>query len=190
MVNWWKLTLPDEIVSRFPYAAIGTILGAHGAAGEVAVLPASHPSEIQCGMTVWAVPPGEDSGPLIIESVKPGPKGLLVRLSSVECRSQASTLRGTRLIAASSELPHALDDDFTTNPIGYKVVDERLGEIGVINEVIHTGANDVWVVEEGRWNQVLIPVIDDVIQRMDPDSGTVNVRLLDGLISEDLIDEN
>lgn len=177
-------------MSRFPYATIGTILGAHGGTGEVIVFPTSHSAELRCGMTVWVVPPGEDFGPLTIESVRPGPKGLLIKLSLIECRNHSSALKGARLIAAASDLLDVSDDDAALNPIGYKVMDEKLGELGVINEVIHTGANDVWVVEGGRWNQVLIPVIDYVVRSTDPDSGTVNVRLLDGLISEDLIDEN
>jgi len=177
-------------VSRFPFVTIGTILKPHGTAGELAVVSARCSSEFRCGMTVWVVPPVEDSRPLVIESVKQGAKGLIVKLSTVDCLKRSSALKGTSIMAASEELIRPEGDDFLSRLIGCKVFDGRLGEIGVIEEVIHTGANDVWIVDGEKWGQVLVPVIEDVVEDIDFDNGIVCVRLLDGLIDEEHFDAN
>ena len=46
--------------------------------------------------------------------------------------------------------------------LAVSVEDQQRGVLGTIVEVIVTGANDVWVVE-GRFGEILIPVIDDVV---------------------------
>jgi 16S rRNA processing protein RimM len=53
-----------------------------------------------------------------------------------------------------------------------------------VTDVIVTGANDVWVVE-GRFGQVLVPDIDDVVGEIDEEAGTVSVTLLPGLIEDE-----
>jgi 16S rRNA processing protein RimM len=70
------------------------------------------------------------------------------------------------------------------DPVGLKVVDEARGSLGLIEDVIVTGANDVWVVR-GPYGEVLIPVIDDVVISVHESEGLVTVRLLPGLIDED-----
>ena len=62
--------------------------------------------------------------------------------------------------------------------------DEERGELGVIDEIIVTGANDVWVVRGGPLGEVLIPVIDDCVLEVDTETRTARVRLLPGLIEE------
>lgn len=177
-------------MSRFPYVTIGTIVKSHGTAGELTVVPARSSSEFHCGMTVWVVPPPVDAVPLTVESVKQGAKGLIVKLSTVDCLKRSSALKGASIIAVSEELIRLEDDDSLSRLIGCKVFDGRLGEIGAIEEIIHTGANDVWVVGGEKWGQVLIPVIENVVENIDLDIGIVCVRLLDGLIDEEHFDAN
>ena len=57
---------------------------------------------------------------------------------------------------------------------------ERLGKV---EELIDTGSNLVLVVKKGK-REVLLPYIDDVVLRVDPEGGKMTVRLLDGLMPE------
>ncbi len=43
------------------------------------------------------------------------------------------------------------------------------------------GANDVWVVNRKGKKELLLPVIDDVIKKVDLEQGLVVVDLLEGL---------
>ena len=61
------------------------------------------------------------------------------------------------------------------------VVDEVLGELGIINEVFNTGSNDVYVVDY-KGKPLCIPVLDGVVKVVDLDNGTMNVKLPNGLL--------
>ncbi|WP_413380073.1 ribosome maturation factor RimM [Alkalihalobacillus sp. 1P02AB] len=67
--------------------------------------------------------------------------------------------------------------------IGCQVVTEDGEVLGKIKEIIETGANDVWVVQrlEGG-KDVLIPYIEQVVQKIDVDEKKITVHLLEGLI--------
>ena len=56
-------------------------------------------------------------------------------------------------------------------------------DLGVITEIIPTGANDVICVE-GQRGEVLLPVIDEVIVNVSVPEGKVVVDPLEGLIPD------
>ncbi len=117
-----------------------------------------------------------------IESVRPGPKGPLVKLSGFDDLDASRATCGCELLAQEADLPDGWaaapeDEDL----VGRAVEDLQRGALGVIVEVIVTGANDVWVVQ-GPFGEILIPVIDDVVHEVSEDDGVIVVRLLDGLM--------
>ncbi len=63
-----------------------------------------------------------------------------------------------------------------------KVIDERYGDLGILQDIIKTPANDVWVLN-GDFGEVLIPVIDDCADSFIPDDNyVVHTHIIDGLI--------
>ena len=172
-------------MTETPFVPVARVIKVHGTRGEVSVsYLVESASDLPEALEVWAVPPpsGQRSG--IIESVRPGPKGPLVKLSGFDDRTAAETLRGCVLVARPGDLPaHLSEPPF--DPVGIEVHDERRGRIGLVTEVIETGANDVWVVADGPFGQILIPVIDDVLLALDEEERTASVRLLEGLVEGD-----
>jgi 16S rRNA processing protein RimM len=58
--------------------------------------------------------------------------------------------------------------------------------LGVLEEIIPTGSNDVFVVrKDGR--EILLPATDEVVLRVDVAKKEMIVRLLEGLSPEDEI---
>lgn len=167
-----------------PYRRLGRIVKAHGTNGEVAVESTGDLAFVsRAGADVWIVPPLE-SGAFArqIESVRRGPKHSLVRIVGMDTAAEAHEAVGRWLLVGGEEALTAEEpDEF----LGLRVWDRERGELGVVTDVIVTGANDVLVVEGERYGQVLIPVIDDVIVDVDLAGGAVNVTLLDGLIDEE-----
>ncbi len=68
---------------------------------------------------------------------------------------------------------------------GCSVVDEAGSPIGIITDIWLMPANDVWVVTTPTGATIPLPVIDDVILRVDLSSRTITVRLLPGLADID-----
>lgn len=54
--------------------------------------------------------------------------------------------------------------------------------LGVIDEIIKTGSNDVYILKTPSKKPILIPVIDEVVKEVNIEEGYVIVKLLEGLI--------
>ena len=167
-----------------PYRRLGRIAKAHGTTGEVSVVPIDSLAVLRPDEgDVWIVPPPR-SGAIArrLLSVRPGPKGVLVRLTGIESPADAHEIVGRWLLVSGEETsPDAAADRL----IGMQVIDADRGSIGCVADIIVTGANDVLVVEGGRFGQVLVPVIEQVVVSVDEATNTISVALLDGLIDED-----
>lgn len=168
-----------------PYRRLGRIARAHGTQGEVSIATGEDLSLARLdGVEVWIVPPPAVGAlPRTVTGVRPGPKGLLARISGVDSAADAHDLTGRWLLVDAEQLPEpeATGDDF----IGMQVRDAVRGVLGSVTDVIVTGANDVLVVDGGPFGQVLVPVIDDVMVSVSDADSMIDVALLEGLIDED-----
>jgi 16S rRNA processing protein RimM len=168
-----------------PYARLGRVTKPYGPSGELVIATGRpvQPASV-AGTTVWVVPPLESGAvPRTVLSSRTGHGGLVIRLEGITTREEAQHLAGRWLLARATDLPESLPDaqDWT----GYAVHDAERGPIGTVRDIIVTGANDVLVVEDGPFGQVLVPVIDDVVRSVDDIGRAIDVRLLPGLIDED-----
>lgn len=169
-----------------PFTAVGRIVKTHGLKGEVSVVVYSDASlDLLVGMDAWLVPPSPAVRQTAVVSVRPGPKGPIASLAGVEGIDLARGLTGRDVLVRTEALPPEWFDAEDEEPevTGYVVIDRVRGGIGTVDEVLVTGANDVWVVH-GPFGEVLIPVIDDVVDVIDDEARTISIRLLDGLIEE------
>jgi 16S rRNA processing protein RimM len=163
-----------------PYIAVGRITRAHGVGGEVAVLPLSQVAgRFEAGSRVLA---GEDGDrPLVVVAARPHRSRLLVRFDGVSDRDQAEALRGTYLFVPASESPALPVGEYWTHQlIGCRVDTQEGRPMGRVREVIHTPANDVWVVQDGDVEN-LIPALKDVVSEVDVAAGRIVVREVPGL---------
>jgi 16S rRNA processing protein RimM len=163
------------------FVEIGRVSKTHGLNGEVSVIVTGGlPVERLVGLEVWFVPPPAALRSARIGSVRSGPKGPLFSLEGVSDIGAAETLRGCLVLAKASDVPEA---EYEFDPVGLVVTDDAHGLVGTVEDVIVTGANDVWVVR-GPYGEVLVPVIDDVVCDVDEDAMTARVTLLPGLLEE------
>lgn len=171
------------------FTPVGRIVKTHGLNGEVSFLPFSDaPLDLLCGLDIWVVPPSPSVRTSRFESWRPGPKGPIVKLGGIDSIDIARTVTGRELLVRADSLPESWVQEPEEDFIGMRVSDEIHGDLGEIEDVIETGANDVWVVS-GGYGEVLIPVIDDVVLDVDHEAGSVAVRLLPGLLPGEVDDE-
>jgi 16S rRNA processing protein RimM len=166
------------------FVPMGRVTRLHGLKGEVVARSAGdHPFFVSVGMRVWFVPPPPTVRDSVIEVVRETSKGFVLRLTGVSDPNTAQSLVGTTLSVLESDLPDGWDAE-EPDEVGFTVIDEERGELGMIDEIIVTGANDVWVVHGGPLGEVLIPVIDDCVMGVDVEARVAHVRLLPGLVEE------
>ena len=107
-------------------------------------------------------------------------------LNGVADRESAEALRGELIEVPEADRPQTNEPFWYVDEIEGLEVKTRDGEpLGSIREVLHTGANDVYVVDRGSRRDLLVPALNDVIVRVDLNDGTMTVDLPEGLIVDD-----
>ncbi|MEJ2549349.1 MAG: ribosome maturation factor RimM [Anaerolineales bacterium] len=66
--------------------------------------------------------------------------------------------------------------------VGLHVITTAGEELGTIEEIMETGANDVYLVRDSTGKEILLPAIESVIQDVDLENERIVVRLIPGLI--------
>ena len=91
-------------------------------------------------------------------------------------------------VALEDAVPLEEGEYYAYQLVGIRVVTDEGQEIGILKEVIETGANDVFVIKTERsesnpkGKDVLLPDIDEVIQSVDFDENVMVVKVLPGLL--------
>ena len=142
------------------------------------------PPLLREGLVVAVVPPQlkEDRWHTVRSVSSSGGSGELVSLSGVSGLDEAEALAGRFLLADAAELPEGFEMHDVDALMGRPVVDERLGLLGSVAEVLRGAANDVWVLD-GPYGEVLVPVVDEVVLSAEA-GGPLRVRVPDGLVDE------
>lgn len=163
------------------YLAIGFLRRPHGVNGEIIMdLHTDFPDRIKPGRKVYI---GEDHTSFTIGSTRVHGTGLLVKLRGSDSPEAAGRFRNQWVYVKSSEVP-ALPEGkiYKHQLIGLTVTTDEGGKLGVLHEVLETGANDVYVVLKEDGKEILLPAIPDVILQVNMEDKTMIVHLIEGLV--------
>jgi 16S rRNA processing protein RimM len=105
----------------------------------------------------------------------------LVGLEGVTDRSAAEALTGAEVVVARARLPQPEADSFYwTDLIGLTVATMDGKPLGNLVRILETGANDVYVVRQGK-RETLVPALAAVVRRVDLEQRRMWVELPEGL---------
>lgn len=170
------------------YLLLGEILRPHGVRGELRMrIHTDYPERIAELETVYLGRGTDDqrARPYTVQAARFHHDYLLLQLEDIPDRSAAERLRGLKvMIDFANAIP--LDDDevYLYQLIGLRVESETGEVLGEVRHILETGANDVYIVDSPTYGEILIPVHDETLIRLDVDEGVVVVRLPDGLLPE------
>ena len=74
------------------------------------------------------------------------------------------------------------DEYFIADLIGLKVLGETGEELGELEDVIETGANDVYQIKMNDGRQLLLPAIRQCILDVNVEEGFMKIHILEGLL--------
>lgn len=162
-----------------PTVAVGRITRAHGVHGEVAVLVLSEvPERFATGATLRL----EDGRALRVASTRHHGDRLLVRFAEVRDRAAAEALRGAILVVPESSSPALPTGSWWDHRIEGCAIQTVSGQpLGIVREVIHTAANDVWSAVDDDGTETLIPVLKDILVTVDVDGRRIVVQEIPGI---------
>jgi 16S rRNA processing protein RimM len=160
---------------------VGRLGRPHGLQGELHIhILTDFPERLAAGTQVYI---GDDYRPYKIGQLKKHGKNSLLQLDGVVSREAAALLRNTEVHVRTADLPALAEGEYYQHEvIGLRVVDEAGTDLGIVSEIISTGANDVLVVLGESRSEILIPRLDDVVLGIDLEAGLLTVRLPGGLI--------
>ena len=73
---------------------------------------------------------------------------------------------------------------FIADIIGFDVYRETGKKLGILDDVLQTGANDVYVVKMDDGKEVLLPAIRDCIKKVSLEEKRIDVFVMKGLLDE------
>jgi len=164
--------LPGEPV----FIAVGYLRRSHGIHGEIIMdVLTDFPDRLKPRRVLYA---GDDHEPVRLQSVRWHNKVMLVKILGYDNPEATAKYRNTTLYVRMDELPALPEGEYYHHQlIGLRVVLENGETAGVLEEILTTGANDVYTVRKPDGGEILLPAIEDVVLKVDLDRGEMVVRL-------------
>ena len=162
---------------------LGRIVKTHGFKGDLTfLLEVDDPSQY-IGLESVFVEIHQKLVPFFISEFDLRDKGRArVKLEDVTDEASAKALVGKSLYLPSHLLPPLEGDSFYYHEItDYEVHDTNLGFIGTVASVIENGAQDMLDVEH-KGQQILIPIVDEMVLGIDRDKRQLKVQTPEGLV--------
>ncbi|MCZ2126441.1 MAG: ribosome maturation factor RimM [Anaerolineales bacterium] len=178
--------MADEKKSGSPngepiYLAVGFFRRPHGLQGELIMdLHTDFPERLKAGRKIYV---GDENETFTIASVRAHGKGVLIKLRGFDSPETAGRFRNQWARVKSDEIPALPEGRYYKHElIGARVVADDGETLGVLNEILETGANDVYIVRRDDGKEILLPAIPDVILNVNIDEKIINVHLIEGLL--------
>jgi 16S rRNA processing protein RimM len=167
--------------------AVGQVSSAHGIRGEIRVhLLTDDPRRFDRLAHVWlGTADTDEPTPWPLESYRLHKGRALLKLRGCDDRSTAETLRGYLVqVPIEQAIPLEEGEFFEHQVIGLQVWTSAGEHLGHVEEIIYTGANEVYIIRSAHAGQadILIPAIEEVVLEIDPRAGRLVVDLIEGLI--------
>jgi len=181
---WWKMIRSSRSADKNRHLppkgriTIGRVGAPQGVRGELRVIPLTDFEERFEGMDEVLV--GDEL--FHIESLRYHKQFVLMKFREIPTREAAQELTGRLLTVDRSEAaPLAEGEFYTFDIIGLHVFDPEGKELGIVENVLRTGANDVYQARSADGKELLIPALKAVVKVIDLPNGRMVVELPDVL---------
>lgn len=165
------------------YLRVGVIASTHGLKGEVKVYPTTDDPERFLDLKTLWLDTGKEYKPLTIAGVKFYKNQVILRFQEFSDINEVEQFRGRDLLVSRDQaVPLEENENFIGDLLDMEVYEEDGHRLGILTEVLETGANDVYVVETEEGKEILLPAIPQCILDADPETNRMTVHLLEGLL--------
>ncbi|MDE7351635.1 MAG: ribosome maturation factor RimM [Acetatifactor sp.] len=162
---------------------VGIVTSPHGVRGEMKVFPTTDDTRRFKRLKEVIADTGKGRTTLEIEGVKFFKNMVILKFRGIDSCDEAEKYRKTPLLVSRENAVRlGRDEYFIADLIGLAVQDEEGSEIGVLKDVMETGANDVYVIELTDGRELLLPAIRQCVLQVDVKAGFIRIHILEGLL--------
>ncbi len=158
------------------YIVVGRINGLHGVRGWVKVFSHTQPRENILSYRTWHLLRGGQWVATELLNGRQQGKGIVAHLKGYDDREQAAGLMGTEIAIRREQLADAAPGEYYWADLqGLKVINAEGVELGVVDHLLETGANDVLVVNDGTTERLIPYVTGQFVLDVALDEGVMTV---------------
>jgi 16S rRNA processing protein RimM len=161
------------------FIVVGKISAAYGVKGWVKVISFTDPEDNLLQYRPWYLKQDGQWKAVAVSEGRVHGKGLAAHIETVNDRDSAERLKGCEIAIQREQLaPAPAGEYYWIDLIGLHVINQQGIELGVVDSLMETGANDVLVVKgESRGDKErLIPfVMHEFIKSVDLEKQTIHV---------------
>ena len=164
---------------------VGVIIKTHGIKGEVKVYPTTDsPLRFNELEHVKLKIAGKTVKELDIDGVKFFKNIVILKFEGIDNINDVEQYKGAELYIPREDGAELEDGEYyIADIIDMEVVSDTGEKIGIIRDVMETGANDVYVVRRAdNGKDLLLPVIPDCILNTDIEGNVMTVHIMEGLM--------
>ncbi|MCI6887411.1 MAG: ribosome maturation factor RimM [Lachnospiraceae bacterium] len=162
---------------------VGVISSTHGVRGEVKVFPTTDDVNRFKKLKTVILDTGREQLTLHIESVKFFKNMVILKFKEFNNINEIEKYKGKDLLVTRDQAVKLQpNENFIADLIGLKVVTDEGNAFGILKDVLQTGANDVYVIEDVEGKEYLFPAIPQCILDVNLEEQTVTVHIMDGLL--------
>ena len=158
------------------FIVIGKFVGVYGIRGSLKIQSFTRPKVNIFTYSPWLIKQNGDWQGMQLMEGKPRGKGLIASIAGITDRDEAMALVGSEIAIKSDQLAEPKEGEYYWHDlINLQVINGQNEILGIVTELLETGANDVLVVEADRQRR-LIPYVKDVyIKDIDLEQGIMQV---------------
>ncbi len=162
---------------------VGIITASHGVRGEAKIFPTTDDPKRFRRLKEVLLDAGGKETLLEIESVKFFKKFVILKFKGIDTPEEVQKLRQKSLyVTRENAVRLGRNEYFIADLMGLLVQNEDGEEIGVLREVLETGANDVYLIDLKDGRELLLPAIKECVLNVDVEAGQMRIHILDGLL--------
>lgn len=162
---------------------VGVITSTHGVRGEVKVYPTTDDPKRFKRLKEVILDTGKEELILEIEGVKFFKQFVILKFKGFDNINDIEKYRQKSLyVTRANAVRLRKDEYFIADLMGLTVIDEEDKEIGVLKNVMETGANDVYEITMNDGRELLLPAIKQCVLEVNVEEGFIKVHIMDGLL--------
>ncbi|HHW22157.1 MAG TPA: 16S rRNA processing protein RimM [Clostridiaceae bacterium] len=166
------------------YLAVGKVVNTHGVRGELKVMPMTSDLSRFEYLFFVTVNHGGDYREYRVQNCRIHKNFVLVKLKGIENMNEAEKLKGLELLVHRKHAKPLEEDEFYICDIIGMEVYEGDTFLGILTDVLETGSNDVYIITDKDKNEILLPALKSVVEKVDLEGRRMQVKIPEGLLDE------